>query len=787
MPSVSQWASSVLNFSSQRSTTDSSAAQTLGTPNTTSYGDATTAWAPGAQNGSQEYLTLGFTTPVNATGVLVRETSGNGFITQVDLLDVNNVLHTVWTGTDSCQAGSPAEFSVNFAATSYLVKGVKIYADTDHNLATWEEIDAVRLDADQAMVDNLDSGYSEQGGGWSGVDATGGYNGTYRYAAANTGSTAVWQMSSLAAGTYEVQATWLSNTNRATNAPYQIYDGTTLLRTVTINQQQTPAGTTVNGMVFQSLGTFAVASGTLKVSLSSNANNYVIADAVRMTGLGSPSMDLNWSGGALSGPSTANTGVPFTLNRTYTIANGDAPVDFALAYYASQDTVFGNGDDVLLGSETISGSDRLAGTHAGTSPALQLSSFGSYNVFARLDSGDALLEIDESNNNLLAAAPVAVVGAVIVDNLDPGYQEVGGGWSGVGASGGYNGTYRYAWAGSGSAATWQLTGLAAGNYKVQTTWLPYSNRATNAPYQIYDGSTLLQTVLVNQQTAPVAGTTVNSTVFQTLGTYNVSSGTLKVVLSSNANNYVIADAVRVFALPGGVTIQGEWDQTDPEGKLISLDMSIAQSDSGLTYAATGLPKDLGIDEHTGRIEGSLTYAAAEVVNPDPNHPGEDLPRGQYPVTITITGAAVDGEQTRQLLWTVTDVNRLRQPDDRTGDQSDSEGDVFGGDDGIVFRFESLGALDTFDITSQDPFRPLPDGLTLNYETGMIEGTISYAAAQLEQNGLGEPYHLTVTVYSDRDGYDSRTFDWHITDVNRITNPGSETSTEGDEVSLPIIA
>ena len=42
-----------------------------------------------------------FAAPVFATNVTVRETFGNGFVTQIDLLDVNNVLHTVWTGVDS--------------------------------------------------------------------------------------------------------------------------------------------------------------------------------------------------------------------------------------------------------------------------------------------------------------------------------------------------------------------------------------------------------------------------------------------------------------------------------------------------------------------------------------------------------------------------------------------------------------------------------------------------------------------------------------------------------------
>src|SRR5262249_32156504 len=55
------------------------------------------------------------------------------------------VYHTVWTGVDPSQPGGLADFTINFARTAYAVKGIKIYVDTNHNLNTWEEIDAVQL------------------------------------------------------------------------------------------------------------------------------------------------------------------------------------------------------------------------------------------------------------------------------------------------------------------------------------------------------------------------------------------------------------------------------------------------------------------------------------------------------------------------------------------------------------------------------------------------------------------------------------------------------------------
>src|SRR5262249_17392997 len=84
---------------------------------------------------------------------LVRETDGNGFVTQIDLLDTGNTWHNaVWAGTDTSAPGSPVNFVVSFSATAYLVKGVRIHVDTDHDPEAYEEIDAVRLLSDDAST-----------------------------------------------------------------------------------------------------------------------------------------------------------------------------------------------------------------------------------------------------------------------------------------------------------------------------------------------------------------------------------------------------------------------------------------------------------------------------------------------------------------------------------------------------------------------------------------------------------------------------------------------------------
>ena len=142
---IDQWAASVIDFSSQYSSGNWSAAQTLGAPNVTSYGDYPQAWTASSENGTTEHLTLGYSTPVYANGVTVRETNGNGFVTKIEVRNAaTGAFETVWSGTDSSAPGAVADFTVTFAQRTYLVDAVRVTIDTNHS-TTWEEIDAVEL------------------------------------------------------------------------------------------------------------------------------------------------------------------------------------------------------------------------------------------------------------------------------------------------------------------------------------------------------------------------------------------------------------------------------------------------------------------------------------------------------------------------------------------------------------------------------------------------------------------------------------------------------------------
>jgi hypothetical protein len=193
---------------------------------------------------------------------------------------------------------------------------------------------------------------------------------------------------------------------------------------------------------------------------------------------------------------------------------------------------------------------------------------------------DLLVEPDESVVMTLVAgpsyklgSPSSVTGTIKNDDTTPtpplvtddsargGFVSTSGFVKSTGS--GYLNTVLTA-AGSASVtntANWSLGGLASGVYEIAVTWTANSNRATNATYTIKDGAYIVGTVLgtpqVNQKVAPNSFVDGGVT-WQTLGTYNVKSGTLSMQLSNKANGYVVADAIRViwvFAPKVGVAAQ----------------------------------------------------------------------------------------------------------------------------------------------------------------------------------------------------------------------------------------
>lgn len=111
----------------------------------------------------------------------------------------------------------------------------------------------------------------------------GGHQGDVVFAAAGNGERqASWRFD-VHPGTYSVAATWLAHPNRATDAPFVVYDGANVVHSLDVNQQLWPNGRSVGGSSWQEIGTVETTTGNLRVALSNDANGYVIADAIRIT------------------------------------------------------------------------------------------------------------------------------------------------------------------------------------------------------------------------------------------------------------------------------------------------------------------------------------------------------------------------------------------------------------------------------------------------------------------------------------------------------------------------
>ena len=154
----------------------------------------------------------------------------------------------------------------------------------------------------------------------------------------------------------------------------------------------------------------------------------------------------------------------------------------------------------------------------------------------------------------------------------------------------------------------------------------------------------------------------------------------------------------------------------------------------LSYAASGLPAGLSLDDKTGLISGSLLPAGV----------------GAQVVTLWIDNGYGD-TACCHFNWTVDAANLapvLQNPQDQANlagssaslllDASDPNNDVL-----------------TFSATG------LPSGLTINTATGLIAGTLTSSAS-------ATPYIVTVTA-SDGSLSDSQTFSWSVKQV-LLANP-----------------
>jgi hypothetical protein len=140
--SIRQWASNA-SASSEFGSSDWSAQQAVGAPNTTACGDQTTAWASANYNGV-DWLDVGFATPVVPTQINIHESYAPGSIIKVEVRDTDGTFHTVWEGAPNSVSQCPRVFTANVSNIDFKVTSILISVDQSV-LADWDEIDAVEL------------------------------------------------------------------------------------------------------------------------------------------------------------------------------------------------------------------------------------------------------------------------------------------------------------------------------------------------------------------------------------------------------------------------------------------------------------------------------------------------------------------------------------------------------------------------------------------------------------------------------------------------------------------
>ena len=385
----------------------------------------------------------------------------------------------------------------------------------------------------QIIDDSASQGFATVGS-WS-IANNQGYDGNVHYAAAGTGSSVATWTFTVTPGQYDVAATWTTFANlRATNAPYTVLDGSTPRGTVPVNQVLAPSGFSDQGGTWQDLGTYTINGSQLVVQLSNSANGYVIADAIRIQFEGAaPTVQVqDGSTPIASGGSdsfgTTTVGSPVT--RTFTVTNGGTQT-LTLGAFGAMPAGF----TLTQGF----GSTSLA-PGASTTFQVSLSATAAASYSGTLSFGTS--DPDFSTYSFTVSGTVQSVPTtqIVDDSSSQGFATTGS-WLTAGDQG-YDGTVDYAAAGTGSSvATWTFT-VTPGQYDVAATWTAYSNRATNAPYTVLDGSTPRGTVPINQVLAP-SGFTDQGGTWQDLGTFTINGNQLVVQLSNNANGYVIADLV----------------------------------------------------------------------------------------------------------------------------------------------------------------------------------------------------------------------------------------------------
>ena len=425
----------------------------------------------------------------------------------------------------------------------------------------------------QVFIDNTDDAFTTVGS-WSRSSAGSEYVGAnWAHRAAGTGANrARWTPDLPAAGWYMIYARWVPAGSRATNAKYTLHhvDGDTL---VTVDQTRSYGA-------FELLGCARFAAGKAGyLELSDDANQRVCADAVAFVPAGTAVMVDNTDPAfrVMAGTWTPVTGGGHMGTNAVThpvTTNGDKvrwepilPEAGIYEVFARWNTGDGITKNAAYKVHYSGGSTRVAAEQRYNG-----SRWMSLGIWP-FEAGKAVVELfaKESTGTVIADAVMFIKrpGGLVVDNVDPGFNEDSGDWrtssSGYGK---FGSNYAYHEPGDGDfRARYTPNFPSAGHYTVYARWVAKADRTNMQRWKVfYDGG-------YKQMTHTQR---LNGGEWRALGTFPFKAGSSGYVTARDQySGRAIADAIMFVKVGTSVTVdnvddgfsqyQWWWDELHQNG------------------------------------------------------------------------------------------------------------------------------------------------------------------------------------------------------------------------------
>ncbi|MEG7364279.1 Ig-like domain-containing protein, partial [Pseudomonas citronellolis] len=204
---------------------------------------------------------------------------------------------------------------------------------------------------------------------------------------------------------------------------------------------------------------------------------------------------------------------------------------------------------------------------------------------------------------------------------------------------------------------------------------------------------------------------------------------------------------------------GDVADSDPDGDTLSVTTFEV---NGTTHNAGDSVTIAGIGDLTLNADGSYTFIPAQDWN------------GTVPAVTYFISDGEGGTSSAELNITVTSVNDPPQAQGFTIiGQNNDDADSIANLDVSGYFHDADGDTLTYSASG------LPNGLSIDPNTGVISGTIDHSASQ---DGTGGVHSVTVTA-TDGDGESvDRVFTWTVTNPSPVAHDDSATTSEDTAVS-----